>query len=108
MEDKHRTKKELFTQQGIRLGVLCWLTWRYHHGVSEFFSECDIREIKRKQKKLKYADKTTVSSLYEGRLWDWFYVTILERCPSSSESTRRSKARQGPTLGVRFREVSVL
>ena len=26
--DKHRTKKGLFTQQGIRLGDLCKLTWR--------------------------------------------------------------------------------
>ena len=26
--DKHRTKKGLFTQQGIRLGGLCKLTWR--------------------------------------------------------------------------------
>lgn len=26
--DKHRTKKGLFTQKGIRLGGLCKLTWR--------------------------------------------------------------------------------
>ena len=29
-------------------------------------------------------------------------------CPSYRESNKRSKERQGPTLGVRFTEVSVL
>ena len=32
---------------------------------------------------------------------------ILERCPSYRESNKRSKERQGPTLSVRFTEVSV-
>ena len=34
-------------------------------------------------------------------------MSILERCPSYKESNKRSKERQGPTLGVRFTEVSV-
>ena len=34
-------------------------------------------------------------------------MSILERCPSYRESNKRSKERQGPTLGVRFTEVSV-
>ena len=29
-------------------------------------------------------------------------VSFLERCPSYRESNKRSKERQGPTLGVRF------
>ena len=32
----------------------------------------------------------------------------LREMPSYRESNKGSKARQGPTLGVRFREVSVL
>ena len=32
----------------------------------------------------------------------------LERCPSCRESTKRSKEREGLTLGVHFTEVSVL
>ena len=32
---------------------------------------------------------------------------ILERCPSYRESNKRSKERQGPTLGVRFTEVFI-
>ena len=35
------------------------------------------------------------------------FGTGLERCPSYRKSNRRSKERQGPTLGVRFTEVSV-
>ena len=31
----------------------------------------------------------------------------IERCPSYKESNKGSNERQGPTLGVRFREVSV-
>ena len=31
----------------------------------------------------------------------------VERCPSYRESTKRSEERKGPTLGVRFSEVSV-
>ena len=34
-------------------------------------------------------------------------MSILERCPSYKESNKRSKERQGPTLGVRFTEVSI-
>ena len=34
-------------------------------------------------------------------------MSILERCPSYRESNKGSKERQGPTQGVRFREVSV-
>ena len=34
-------------------------------------------------------------------------VSILASCSSYRESIRRSKERQGPTLGVRFGEVSV-
>ena len=34
-------------------------------------------------------------------------MSILERCPSYKESNKRSKERQGPTLGVRLIEVSV-
>ena len=34
-------------------------------------------------------------------------MSILERCPTYKESNKRSKERQGPTLGVRFTEVSV-
>ena len=35
-------------------------------------------------------------------------MSVLERCPSYRESNKGSKERQGPTLGVRFMEVSVL
>ena len=34
-------------------------------------------------------------------------MSVLERCPSYKESNKRSKERQGPTLSVRFTEVSV-
>ena len=34
-------------------------------------------------------------------------MSVLERCPSYRESNKRSKERQGPTLGVRLIEVSV-
>ena len=34
-------------------------------------------------------------------------MSVLERCPSYKESTKGSKQRQGPTLGVHFTEVSV-
>ena len=34
-------------------------------------------------------------------------MSVLQRCPSYRESNKGSKERQGPTLGVRFREVSV-
>ena len=34
-------------------------------------------------------------------------MSVLERCPSYRESNKGSKERQGPTLGVCFREVSV-
>ena len=34
-------------------------------------------------------------------------MSVLERCPSYRESNKRNKERQGPTLGVRFTEVSV-
>ena len=35
-------------------------------------------------------------------------MSFLERCPSYRESNKGNKQRQGPTLGVRFTEVSVL
>ena len=34
-------------------------------------------------------------------------MSILERCPSYKESNKRSKERQGPTLGDRHIKVSV-
>ena len=34
-------------------------------------------------------------------------MSVLERCPSYRESNKMSKERQGPTLSVRFTEVSV-
>ena len=34
-------------------------------------------------------------------------VSVSERCPSSKESNKGSKERQGPTLSVCFTEVSV-
>ena len=34
-------------------------------------------------------------------------MSVLERCPFYRESNKGSKERQGPTLGVRFTEVSV-
>ena len=42
-------------------------------------------------------------------IWDRqkVLVSILERCPSYKESNKGNKQRQGPTLGVRFTEVSV-
>lgn len=40
--------------------------------------------------------------------WDQPYVTILERCPSYRQSTRRSKERRGLTLGDRSSEMYVL
>ena len=34
-------------------------------------------------------------------------MSVLERCPSYNESNKGNKQRQGPTLSVRFTEVSV-
>ena len=34
-------------------------------------------------------------------------MSVLQRCASYRESNKRSKERQGPTLGVRLIEVSV-
>jgi len=34
-------------------------------------------------------------------------VSTLERCPSYKEPNKRSKERQGPTVSVRFTEVSI-
>ena len=34
-------------------------------------------------------------------------MSVSERCPSYKESNKGNKQRQGPTLGVRFTEVSV-
>ena len=39
---------------------------------------------------------------------DQLYVSILQRCPSFTESNKRNKERQGPSLDVLFTEVSVL
>ena len=35
-------------------------------------------------------------------------MSVIEKCPSYRESNKGGKERQGPTLGVRFKEVSVL
>ena len=40
-------------------------------------------------------------------MWNQYYVSVLERIPSYRESKKESKEKQGPTLGVRFKEVSV-
>ena len=40
-------------------------------------------------------------------MWDQCYVSVLERIPSYRESNKGSNEKQGPTLGVRFTEVSV-
>ena len=50
----------------------------------------------------------TVNSLQDGHLWDRRKVSVLERCPSYKESNKGNKQWQGPTLGVRFTEVSVI
>ena len=55
-----------------------------------------------------YVEGHTVNSLQDGHLWDRHYVSVLERCPSYKESNKAKKQKQGPTLGVRFTEVSVL
>ena len=34
-------------------------------------------------------------------------MSVLERCPSCRESIKGNKERQGPFLGVRFKEMSV-
>ena len=34
-------------------------------------------------------------------------MSVLESCPSYRESNKGSKERQGPTLGVRLKEVSI-
>ena len=39
---------------------------------------------------------------------DQHKVSVLGRCLSCRESNKRTKERQGRTLGVRFREVSVV
>ena len=39
---------------------------------------------------------------------DQLYVSILQRCPSYTQSNKGNKERQGPTLCVLFTEVSVL
>ena len=39
---------------------------------------------------------------------DQFWVSVLPRCPSYRELNKGSQERQGPTLGVRLTEVSVL
>ena len=50
---------------------------------------------------------STVNSLLDGNLWDRHCLSILERCPSYNESTKRSKERQGITLGVHLTEASI-
>ena len=69
-----------------------------------------------KKKKVAYLFQTTVNSFWDGHLGQ--YVSVLERCPSwisvvqrclsYRESNKGSKERQGPAMGVRFTEVSVL
>ena len=44
----------------------------------------------------------------DGQLWNRHSVSVLERCPSYRESNKGSEEKQGPTLGIRFTEVSVL
>ena len=39
---------------------------------------------------------------------DQLYVSILQRCPSYTESNKENKERQGPSLDVLFTEVSIL
>ena len=49
-----------------------------------------------------------VNRALDGHLWDLHYVSILERCLSYRESSKDSKERGGPALGVCFTEVSIL
>ena len=44
----------------------------------------------------------------DGQLWNRHSVSVSERSPSYKESNKGSKEKQGPTLGIRFTEVSVL
>ena len=50
--------------------------------------------------------ESQIKGVKKGR--DQLQVSVLQRYPSYKESNKGSKERQGPTLGVRFREVSVL
>ena len=49
----------------------------------------------------------TLNSFGDGHLGDLQYVSVLERCPSYGETNKGRTERQGPTLSVRFTEVSV-
>ena len=44
----------------------------------------------------------------DGQLWNRHSVSVSERSPSYRESNKGSTESQGPTLGVRLTEVSVL
>ena len=47
-----------------------------------------------------------IKGVKKGR--DQLWVSVLQRCPSYTESNKGNKERQGPTLSVRFTEMSVL
>ena len=67
--DKHRTKKGLFTQQGIRLGGLCKLTWRCY-----LFQNVTYEKLKEstrnrnRQTKIQLALSTT-NAFGTGTMW---------------------------------------
>ena len=50
---------------------------------------------------------STVNSFWDWHLGNPQYVSVLERCLSYRESSKGSKERQGPALGVRLIVVSV-
>ena len=55
-----------------------------------------------------YSQLSITLAIKDVHLWDSHNVSVLLRCPSYKESTKRSKERQEPTLGLRFSEVPVL
>ena len=73
----------------------------------QFVLDKRAKEVERVKLKL-IENSSTVNSLQDGHLWDRHEVSVLERCLSYKESNKGNKQRQGPTLGVRFLEVSVL
>ena len=44
----------------------------------------------------------------DGHLWNRCYMSVLERCSSYLESTKRKKEGKRPTLGVHYRESTVI
>ena len=73
----------------------------------QFVLDKRAKEVERVKLKL-IENSSTVNSLQDGHPWDRHEVSVLERCLSYKESNKGNKQRQGPTLGVRFLEVSVL